>query len=99
MSVFQIHGCSDVVVSANEMRIMDCNVYSVRANALVEEEGTGVLMTASSSTSITRTAVSFKSVYKDDFMKPNLPYRVKVSPGHRSSPTKYRDPHHSRRII
>nr|AYV97196.1 alpha-2 macroglobulin [Portunus trituberculatus] len=73
-----IHGCSDIVVSADEMRIMDCNVYSVRASALIEEEGTGVQMTASHSTSITRSAVTFKSLYKDEFMKPNLPYSVKL---------------------
>lgn len=73
-----IHGCSDIVLSADEMLIMDCSVYSLRASALVEEEGTGVQMTASHSISITRTAVTFKKLYKDEFMKPNLPYSVKL---------------------
>lgn len=94
MSLPQIHGCSDIVVSADEMRIMDCSVYSVRASAVVEEEGTGVQMTATESTSITRSAVSFKSLYKDEFMKPNLPYSVKVSPGHSSFRTQCCDAHH-----
>ncbi|XP_063849335.1 alpha-2-macroglobulin-like [Scylla paramamosain] len=73
-----IHGCRDIMVPADELRIMDCNVYSVRASALVEEEGTGLQMTESQSTSITRSAVNFKTLYKDEFMKPNLPYSVKL---------------------
>lgn len=76
--LLQINGCADVEVSADEMLIVDCNVYSLSTSAVVEEEGTGIQLSDSKSTSITRSAVSFKTLYKDEFMKPNLPYSLKV---------------------
>lgn len=63
------------------MRITDCNVYNLRASAVVEEEGTGVTFSAGSSVNVMRTAVNFETVYVDNYKKPNLPYTLKVKRG------------------
>lgn len=60
------------------MQVIDCHVYSLSASAAVEEAGTGVQLSANSLLSITRSAVNFKPLYKDEFMKPNLPFTIKV---------------------
>nr|AEC50080.1 alpha-2-macroglobulin [Pacifastacus leniusculus] len=73
-----ISGCREVELTAAEMKIIDCNVYSLKASAIVTEEGTGVEITSAASVSITRNAVSFKTIYEDAYMKPNLPYSLKV---------------------
>ena len=57
---------------------MDCYVYSLTASALVEEEGTGVQGSDRKTTSITRNAIKFTKIYKDQFMKPNIPYNIEV---------------------
>lgn len=74
----QITGCKDFEVTAEEMRITDCNVYNLRASATVEEEGTGVTMNAGTSANVVRTAVRFEAIYEDNYKKPNLPYTLKV---------------------
>ncbi|XP_047480379.1 alpha-1-inhibitor 3-like [Penaeus chinensis] len=73
-----ITGCKDFEITAEEMRITDCNVYNLRASAVVEEEGTGVTFSATTSANVMRTAVNFETVYADNYKKPNLPYTVKV---------------------
>ncbi|XP_042884512.1 alpha-1-inhibitor 3-like isoform X2 [Penaeus japonicus] len=73
-----ITGCKDFEVTAEEMRITDCNVYNLRASATVEEEGTGVTMNAGSSANVVRTAVRFEAIYEDNYKKPNLPYTLKI---------------------
>lgn len=75
----QITGCTEVEASIAELQVTDCNVHSVSLKALFVEEGTGVEEEKSSRKSIDRTAVRFKTVYKDDYMKPNLPYTIKAS--------------------
>nr|XP_053631516.1 A.superbus venom factor 1-like [Cherax quadricarinatus] len=60
------------------MKVIDCNVYSLKASVIVTEEGTDVEMKREASVSITRNAVSFKTIYADEYMKPNLPYTLKV---------------------
>lgn len=77
---FQITGCKDVEYTAAEMKIVDCNVYNLRASAIFTEEGTDVKeILDTKSVSITRDAVKFKTLYEDAYMKPNLPYTLKVS--------------------
>lgn len=71
-------GCHDFEVTANELRIMDCSVYNVRATATVEEEGTGVTFNASAYESVRRTAVTLRVVREDAYKKPNLPYVLRV---------------------
>ncbi|XP_069170706.1 murinoglobulin-1-like [Procambarus clarkii] len=73
-----ISGCKEVEVQASELRIIDCDVYSLKASAIVTEEGTGVEIKKDASVSITRNAVTFKTIYEDAYMKPNLPYSLKV---------------------
>lgn len=75
---FQIDGCIDLAVTSEEMQVIDCSVYSLDASATVEEAGTGVQLGGKQLVSITRSAVNFKSLYKDEFMKPNLPFTIKV---------------------
>ncbi|XP_063601516.1 alpha-2-macroglobulin-like protein 1 [Penaeus indicus] len=71
-------GCHDFEVTADDLRIMDCSVYSVRATATVEEEGTGVTLNASSYESVRRTSVTLRAVREDAYKKPNLPYILQV---------------------
>ncbi|KAK8754666.1 hypothetical protein OTU49_017522, partial [Cherax quadricarinatus] len=71
-------GCREVKFTAQEMKVIDCNVYSLQASVIVTEEGTDVEMKREASVSITRNAVSFKTIYEDEYMKPNLPYTLKV---------------------
>nr|XP_045625235.1 murinoglobulin-2-like isoform X1 [Procambarus clarkii] len=73
-----ISGCREVELTSAQMKIIDCNVYSLKASAVVTEEGTGVEITHDASVSISRTAIKFKTIYKDTYMKPNLPYTLKV---------------------
>ncbi|KAK3876687.1 hypothetical protein Pcinc_018566 [Petrolisthes cinctipes] len=73
-----IFGCTDVEATAAELEITGCNVDTLSVNAVVTEEGTGVERKASTSTSIQRTAINFNAFYKDEYMKPNLPYTFKV---------------------
>lgn len=74
----QITGCTEVEASLAELQVQDCNAYSIGLKALFVEEGTGVEEEKSSSVHIGKTAVRFKTVYKDDYMKPNVPYTMKV---------------------
>nr|XP_053627786.1 murinoglobulin-2-like [Cherax quadricarinatus] len=71
-------GCREVKLTAQEMKVIGCNVYSLQASVIVTEEGTDVEMKREASVSITRNAVSFKTIYEDEYMKPNLPYTLKV---------------------
>ncbi|KAK4316722.1 hypothetical protein Pmani_012130 [Petrolisthes manimaculis] len=73
-----ISGCTDVEETAAKLQIVDCNVYSLKVNAVVTEEGTGVEAMASTTTSIQRRLITFKTLYKDQYMKPNLPFTLKV---------------------
>ncbi|KAK4324552.1 hypothetical protein Pmani_004827 [Petrolisthes manimaculis] len=73
-----IFGCTDVEATAAELQIAGCKVDTLSVNAVVTEEGTGVERKASTTTSIQRTAIKFNSFYKDEYMKPNLPYTFKV---------------------
>ncbi|XP_071524396.1 alpha-1-inhibitor 3-like [Panulirus ornatus] len=73
-----IFGCADVKLTAAEMQVIDCNVYSLTANAIVAEEGTGVELKADGRISITRNPITFKTLYEDRFMKPNLPFSLKL---------------------
>ncbi|KAK4319007.1 hypothetical protein Pmani_010092 [Petrolisthes manimaculis] len=72
-----ISGCTDVEETAAKLQIVDCNVYSLKVNAVVTEEGTGVEAMASTTTSIQRRLITFKTLYKDQYMKPNLPFTLK----------------------
>ncbi|KAK4303545.1 hypothetical protein Pmani_024447 [Petrolisthes manimaculis] len=73
-----ISGCTDVEETAAKLQIVDCNVYSLKVNAVVTEEGTGVEAMASTTTSIQRRLITLKTLYKDQYMKPNLPFTLKV---------------------
>ncbi|KAK4322438.1 hypothetical protein Pmani_006778 [Petrolisthes manimaculis] len=73
-----ISGCTDVEETAAKLQIVDCNVYSLKVNAVVTEEGTGVEAMASTTTSIQRRLITFKTLYKDQYMKPNLPFTLKM---------------------
>lgn len=76
---FQISGCQDVEYTAAEMKFVDCNVHSLSASAIFTEDGTDIAETASGHMSINRKAVTFKTLYADAYMKPNLPYTLKVN--------------------
>ncbi|XP_050717837.1 pregnancy zone protein-like isoform X3 [Eriocheir sinensis] len=73
-----IDGCIDLAVTSEEMQVIDCSVYSLEASATVDEAGTGVQLGGKQLLSITRSVVNFKPIYKDEFMKPNLPFTVKL---------------------
>lgn len=57
---------------------MDCSVYSVRATATMEEEGTGITFNATARERVRRTAVTLRAVREDAYKKPNLPYVLRV---------------------
>nr|XP_045622212.1 murinoglobulin-1-like [Procambarus clarkii] len=74
-----ISGCSEVTVTSEEMKVTNCRVHSLDATARVVEAGTGVEITAESPYfPITRTAVIFKTLYEDKYVRPNLPYILKL---------------------
>ncbi|XP_071524048.1 murinoglobulin-2-like isoform X2 [Panulirus ornatus] len=73
-----ISGCRDMELTSAEMKIIDCDVYQIAANAIVTEEGTGVQMRTYSRITITRSAVAFKTLYTDSYVKPNLPFTLKL---------------------
>ncbi|XP_071524073.1 alpha-1-inhibitor 3-like [Panulirus ornatus] len=73
-----ISGCKEVEVNSADVRMIDCNVGSLYAKAIVTEEDTGVSLTGSGRVYVTRTPVTFTPIYKDNYMKPNLPYTLKV---------------------
>ncbi|XP_069955764.1 murinoglobulin-1 isoform X2 [Cherax quadricarinatus] len=73
-----ISGCREVEVHSEEIRMIDCSVNTVQVKAIVSEEGTGVLLTDTSHVTVSRRALTFHTVYEDDYMKPNLPYTLKV---------------------
>lgn len=65
-------------INAEDVRMIDCNVASLSVKAIVTEEGTAVQLTGSSRVSVSKRAITFKPIYKDNFMKPHLPYTLKV---------------------
>ncbi|XP_068249990.1 alpha-1-inhibitor 3-like [Palaemon carinicauda] len=73
-----ISGCSELTVQSADIRLVDCNVYNIRAKVTVTEEGTGATETGMESVNVERRAVIFESLFNDDFKKPNLPYTLKV---------------------
>nr|ADT91769.1 alpha 2-macroglobulin [Penaeus indicus] len=73
-----VTGCHDNEVTAEELRLMDCSVYSVRATATTEEEGTGITFNATARERVRRTAVTLRGVREDAYKKPNLPYVLRV---------------------
>nr|XP_045600836.1 alpha-1-inhibitor 3-like [Procambarus clarkii] len=73
-----ISECSEFVVNAEEMQVIDCQVYSVHAVARVTEEGTGVELTGEATLPVSRTQVSLTPVYQDKYMKPYLPFTLQV---------------------
>lgn len=73
-----ITGCKTYEFTTEEMQVTDCSVYSLSVDVLFEEEGTGVQMEAYKHLSITRNAITFREIYADEYMKPNLPTTVKV---------------------
>ncbi|XP_050717838.1 alpha-2-macroglobulin-like isoform X1 [Eriocheir sinensis] len=73
-----IDGCINFAVTSEEMQVIDCSVYNLEASATVEEAGTGVQLGGKQLVSITRSVVTFKPLYTDEFMKPNLPFTVKL---------------------
>ncbi|KAK3848744.1 hypothetical protein Pcinc_044478, partial [Petrolisthes cinctipes] len=77
-----ISGCTDIEATANELKIMDCNVYNLRVKAIVTEEGTEIEATDTTTVNIQRSAINFNTVYMDEYMKPNLPFTIKVRAEH-----------------
>ncbi|KAK4303730.1 hypothetical protein Pmani_024278 [Petrolisthes manimaculis] len=73
-----ISGCTDIEATAGELKIMDCNVYNLRVQAIVTEEGTEIEAREATTVSIQRSAINFNTVYVDEYMKPNLPFTIKV---------------------
>lgn len=63
------------------MRVIDCGVNRIEMIAMVEEAGTEVLLKSKAHVEISRTAYTFKEVFKSDYKKPGLPYTVKVRMG------------------
>lgn len=66
------------MIQATDVRMTDCDVNRVRVRAAVTEDGTAVRLTGSGEVSVSRTAIDFKTIYKDKYMKPHLPYTLKV---------------------
>ncbi|KAG7169002.1 Alpha-2-macroglobulin-like 4 [Homarus americanus] len=68
-------------VSLNKTYTVSANyslVNTVRAKAILTEEGTGVVLSGVTRASVSRRAVDFKTIFNDNYMKPNLPYTLKV---------------------
>lgn len=76
--LLQSSSCRDVEVTAAEMHIISCYVHSLKATAIVTEEDTGVEIKAEKHVSIFRTGITFKTVYADNYLYPNLPSTLKV---------------------
>ncbi|XP_064093307.1 alpha-1-inhibitor 3-like isoform X2 [Macrobrachium nipponense] len=73
-----ITGCQDFEFTTEEMQVIDCHVNYMPVEVTFEEEGTGVQRSAVSSVPITRNPVDLRELYVDKYMKPNLPFTVKV---------------------
>ncbi|XP_064089812.1 alpha-1-inhibitor 3-like [Macrobrachium nipponense] len=73
-----ISGCSEIRVESNDIRVADCNVYNIRAKATVAEEGTGAAEEVTGDVGVERRAVIFETISQDEFLKPNLPFTLKV---------------------
>ncbi|XP_064106159.1 alpha-1-inhibitor 3-like isoform X3 [Macrobrachium nipponense] len=76
----KISGCEDIRISSEDVKLNgpDYSVYSLSATAVVTEDGTGEEFLDNSKIEIERTALKFKSVGKEIFIKPNLPFTGKV---------------------
>ncbi|XP_064089811.1 alpha-1-inhibitor 3-like [Macrobrachium nipponense] len=82
-----ISGCSEITIESYHLQMIDCNVYNIRAVATVTEEGTGAAETGKGEVSVERTAIYFEALFRDEFMKPNLPFTLKVlAKSHDGSP-------------
>lgn len=73
-----IHGCKELQIELVTMRVIDCRVNRLQLRALIEEEGTEVLLQGLSSAEISSSAFTFKKVFQSDYKKPGLPYTLKV---------------------
>ncbi|XP_042222119.1 alpha-1-inhibitor 3-like [Homarus americanus] len=71
-------GCKDIEVFSEDIKMIGCRVNTVRAKAILTEEGTGVVLSGVTRASVSRRAVDFKTIFNDNYMKPNLPYTLKV---------------------
>ncbi|XP_042229017.1 alpha-2-macroglobulin-P-like isoform X2 [Homarus americanus] len=78
MRTSPISGCKTFQVSAVEVKVVDCQVYLLTAQANVTEDGTGVNLMGKKSVQVFRTAVTLTPVYEDEYMKPNLPFTLQV---------------------
>nr|AJE25828.1 alpha-2-macroglobulin [Macrobrachium rosenbergii] len=76
----KISGCEDIRISSEDVKLNgpEYSVYSLSATAVVIEDGTGEEFVDNSKIEIQRTALKFKSVGKEIFIKPNLPFTGKV---------------------
>ncbi|KAG7168999.1 Alpha-2-macroglobulin-like 9, partial [Homarus americanus] len=73
-----ILGCQNVGVEAREVLLEECGVYRVTVQATVTEDGTGVQQAGRGHVTVSSQPVVFTTVYSDQFMKPNLPFTIKV---------------------
>nr|XP_045592650.1 pregnancy zone protein-like [Procambarus clarkii] len=74
-----IQGCREVVVKAEELLLEECGAYSVTGEATVTEAGTEVTAVGTTTLAVSRSPVVFTTRYKDQYMKPNLPFTVQVA--------------------
>lgn len=76
----KISGCKDVTVLAEDIHLNgdDYFVYSMTVKATVEEDGTGEEFHGETKVEVQRTALKFKSVGREDYIKPMVPFTGKV---------------------
>lgn len=76
--VTQLSGCKDISIESASARLIDCSVRSVGLTAIVTEHGTGVTLQGTGRIRVSSSPISFEEIYKDNYMKPSLPYYLKV---------------------
>ncbi|KAK4317436.1 hypothetical protein Pmani_011444 [Petrolisthes manimaculis] len=73
-----LSGCKTIVIESPSVRMIDCSVNNVHLTARVTEHGSGVQLSAMGRVKISQSPVNFVEVYKDNYLKTNLPYYIKV---------------------
>lgn len=77
----QINGCRVFNINASSLPLNDENFLAnnVGASATVVEAGTGQEAKAENKIKVERSALKFKHIGKEEYVKPNLPYTGEVS--------------------
>ncbi|XP_068250438.1 alpha-1-inhibitor 3-like [Palaemon carinicauda] len=73
-----ISGCSDITVKSSDLRIAECDINRIKAEATITDAASDEVEKGTSEIGVQTNNVRFETLYQDDFMKPNLPFTLKV---------------------